>query len=186
MKIFITSFDEPTVNICLEELEKFGFKNIILLNQLEDWFSKYRRFISLADEDCLRIDADVIINKNIIEITDLFNKQSWDLMLQVYVYDFYKNNVGISSPVLYKKRAIDIIKKNINKLDKERPEATAWRLPEINPFTRTVKEVCGMHGFFQRQSGFDRAFKNKIARKQIKDYDFELAKKLMDLYVLIN
>lgn len=180
MKAYVTSIGEKTTQICVDQLKLFGF-DVVLLDTKEDWFSKYKRFINLAKEDCIRVDADIIVNQNIIDpLRFTFGFNNW-LMVQFKVYDLYKNNVHTGIPVMYKEDAINIIRYNFDKLDKTRPEATAWRLPEINPFTFNIDEVVGMHGFFQDREAMLRHIKNKIERKQMGDYHFDLAEKLMNL-----
>lgn len=179
MKAYVTSIGEKTTKICCEQLQRFGFE-VVLLDGIEEWFDKYKRFIQIANENCIRIDADVIVNSNIQEILNYGDFENV-LMIQYYGYDFYRNNVGIISPIYYTEKALQIIKKNINLLDPNRPETSAWRLSEINPFTSTSNLILGMHGFFQSRKEFDRALKNKKERKQMAEFDFELADKLFKL-----
>lgn len=178
MKAYVTSIGEWTTEICCEQLRRFGFE-VVLLDGVEPWWDKYQKFIKMADEGCLRIDADVIVNENIRDIFKALTLGA--LMIQCKGYDFYRNDIGIISPIYYSERALKIIKENLDYLSPQRPEATAWRLPEINPFTATCDLVIGMHGFFQDRTAFDRALKNKTDRKQIEGYDFELADKLLKL-----
>jgi hypothetical protein len=85
-------------------------------------------------------------------------------MAQFQSFDFYRNEVGICSPCFYTKEALEIIRTNFDKIDERRPEATAWRLKEINDFTHTCERVVGMHGFFQDREAMKRAKKNKKDR----------------------
>lgn len=177
MKVFLTSIGEKTTQICKEQLERFGFE-VILLNDIETWDVKYRKFIDRANEDCLRIDADIIPNRNIELAKDYFTGSSI-LMGQFQGYDFYKNDVGVIGVTYYSKKALSIIRNSFDEIDWRRPEATAWRLPKINPNTYTCKLIVAMHGFFQDDAHLKRHLKNKIERKQIEDYDFDLAKKIL-------
>lgn len=185
MKAYLTSIGEKTTKLCQEQLQRFGFE-VVLLDGQEAWINKYKRFIEMANEDCIRIDADVIPNSNIAMIeNDLnyaYNKMGQDmLMAQWKCYDFYRNNVGVCSPVYYSKEALDIIKADFNQLDFSRPEATAWRLRRINDRTYTGDLIVGMHGFFQDEQHLSRHLENKIERKQMSEYDFDLAIKLREL-----
>ncbi|HBX15882.1 MAG: hypothetical protein UV20_C0009G0042 [Candidatus Magasanikbacteria bacterium GW2011_GWA2_42_32] len=177
MKAFVTSIREKTTEICCWQLRRYGFE-VILLDEQEEWFKKYKRFILMADETCLRIDADIIVNKNIMKL----ETGHFCLMTQFHCFDFYKNNTGVCSPVLYHKDAIENIRKNIDSLDRERPETSAWRLPAIVKHTFTSNLIVGMHGFFQFEKTMEMAKANKINRKQIEDYDFELVDKLKELW----
>lgn len=181
MKAYLTTIGEPTTEICKEQLERFGF-DVVVLDGAEPWAQKYARFIETADEDCIRIDADVILNQNIKEAINGLKYQPQMLMVQWSCYDLYRNNIGVCSPVFYSKKALEIIREDFKDLDLRRPEATAWRLKRINEFTATKDWVVGMHGFFQDKDHLARHLENKIERKQMEDYDFELAKKLTKLY----
>lgn len=177
MKAYVTSIGEKTTEICCKQLQRFGFE-VVLLDGAEPWPVKYNKFIQMAEDDCIRIDADVIVNEDIklIMQSDYTNYK----MVQWYAYDFYKNKVGISSPVFYSKEALRIIRKKFKDLDLRRPEASAWRLPAINPFTHTDLIIIGMHGFFQTKEDMYRHLDHRRNRKQIADSDFELAELIID------
>lgn len=183
MKAYLTTIGELTTDICKKQLERFGYE-VIVLGGIEAWPDKYKRFIETANEDCIRIDADIVPNENIKEIagevihkTKILGEKI--LMMQFHCYDFYKNMIGISSPVYYSKEALEIIRKNLKQVDMRRPEANAWRLPQINEFTHTSQKVVGLHGFFQDEAAYFRAMQNKIDRRQMHLYDFQLAEQLM-------
>ena len=180
MRAYVTSVGEKTTDICVTQLKKFGF-DVVLLDHKEKWIEKYKRFINIADEDCIRVDADIILNSNIIDPLKYTQGLSNWLMCQFKVYDIYKNNIHLGIPVMYKKEALGIIRRNFDKVNPLRPEATAWRIPEINPHTFNIDEVVGIHGIYQDADTVRRAMKNKIDRKQFSDYDFELIEKLMNL-----
>lgn len=179
MIAYITSIGEKTTDICVEQLKRLGF-DTILLKDKEDWDIKYRRFITEAKEDCLRLDADIIVNKNIVQEIEKYKDKNY-LMVQFKGLDFYRNNIGIIGVLFYKKEAIEIIRNNLDKISITRPEATAWRLPEMENRRHTSDTVVGIHGFFQTEDDIKRHQQNKIERKQIKNYDFELAERLLNL-----
>jgi len=178
MKVYITSIGEKTTDICVEQFKRYGYE-VILLDKKESWIDKYKSFINTAEGDCLRTDADVIVNQNIKDIN--FCKDLEYDMVQFIFYDFYKNNLGIGTPMYYSKKAIDIIKNNLEKLHFTRPETSAWRLPEIVSNTFTSDKIVGMHGFFQDKETIERAKLNKEHRGQMKQYDFDLVFKLINL-----
>ena len=178
MIAYLCSFGQKTTDICKEQLEKYGF-NVVVLGDNEDWETKYRKFLFLAREDCLRIDADIIPNEE-IKYLPIYRYDEYK-MVQFMGYDFYKNKVGVIGVTFYSKEALEIIKKNLETLDWRRPEATAWRIPEINESTKTDKNIIGLHGFFQTEEDLERHKQNKIDRKQIDDYNFDLALKLLKL-----
>lgn len=178
MKAFLTTVGEKTTSIVKAKLKKLGFE-VVVLDGKEEWFDKYKKFLDMADEDCIRIDADVIPNdKLLLEIDDI---PEGILMAQFSYFDFYRNEVGQGNPCYYTKEALRIIKDNISKIDNRRPEATAWRIKEINDHTWTGDRVSGMHGFGQDKETMERAKQNKIDRGQIELYDFDLAEQLMKL-----
>ena len=82
MKAYLCSVGELTTQICVDQLKLFGF-DVILLDEIEPWYDKYKRFIFQTEEDCIRIDADVIPNKNI----KLF-QTSFLSMQQAHTYDY--------------------------------------------------------------------------------------------------
>lgn len=177
MKCFVTSIGEKTTDLCCSQLQKFGFE-VVLLDKVEPWITKYESFLLQADEDCLRIDADVLVNKHIVECVD----DPFDFfMIQYKTYDLYRNDVGITSPVRYSKEGLELIRAQISKLSEGRPEATAWRLPKVvdNTFTRDL--IVGMHGFFQDDLAVNRAIENKLSRKQSSQYDWPFVWKTRDL-----
>ena len=175
---YVLSVGEKTTYNCCYQLEQLGLK-VTLLADTESKLDKYKKFINTANEDCLKVDADVIVNKRIKNAGKLLGD---NLIVQLTTFCFYKNDKCIGQPTIYSKKALDIIKKNIDKLDKDRPETSAWRLPEINDKTKTIDDLYGMHGFFQDVITMERAKKHKIERDHIKDYDFELAFRLKDFY----
>lgn len=181
MKAYVTSIGEKTEAICCEQLRKFGFE-IVLLNEKEPWIEKYKKFLNLAyfnSQDCIRVDADIIVNQNILALKHGCNGS---LMGQAQVYDFYQNDLHTGGPIFYSKDVIKMILDNFHKLDEFRPETSAWRLPDVNPKTITLKwTVVGLHGFFQDEDAVARSEKNKIDRKQISKYDFDLARALNNL-----
>ncbi len=180
MKAYVTSCGEKTTEVCIERLERFGFQ-IIHDDRKIPWHEKYKYFIEHFedwDDDILRVDADVILNKNILKSEPL---RSSILMAQFQVFDFYQNDVLTGQPVWYSKKVFPIIKSHLHQLDEKRPETWAWRLADVNPHTISFNGLVGMHGFFQDEQTMKRAEDNKNMRGQEGRYDFELAKKLSKL-----
>ena len=139
MKAYLTTIGEPTTDLCKSQLEKLGFE-VVVIDGMETWEVKYKRFIDMANEDCLRIDADVI----------LFNdfklpKFKGIVMAQFQVVDFNKFKIHTGQPVYYSKGLLDIAK--TLPVSAHRPETSMWRRPEIIKYTKTIKEVVGIHDF---------------------------------------
>ncbi len=180
MKAYVTSIGEKTTDICVRQLKRYGF-DVVLLDKKEPWIEKYKNFIDKTPrEDCLRVDADVVVNKHIKEVFNVANLEDI-LMAQFSLYDLYQNDIFVGQPVLYKKASFKIIQDNFWKLQQNRPEATAWRLEDINHSTFSSPQIVGMHGFFQDEQTVTRAIKNKEDRHQMGRYDFQLVKELMIL-----
>lgn len=179
MKAYVCTIGEPLTDICAEQLEKFGFE-VRLIEGNQPWSDKYANFISMADDDCIRIDADTIPNKEIKQL--LRHIPSNADMIQFHGYDLYKNKVGITTPIFYSKRAIEFIRDHFNELDLRRPEASAWRLLEKEGFrVLTHLAVVAIHGLYLREEDIKRHKKHKIERKQIEEYDFDLIEKLQKI-----
>lgn len=176
MKAFLCSIGEPTTEIVSDLLNGFGFE-VILLDGVEPWYEKYKRFIFQAEEKCIRIDADVIPNKNIRDFRNLRIG-----MHQASGYDMYKNEIGIISPVFYSKEVLELIRENWHLVGKNRPETDASRIPAVNKQFFTSFQVVGIHGIYQRREDIERHKEHKIARKQIDNYHFELTYKLQKLW----
>lgn len=184
MIAFLTSIGEQTTALSKWQLERLGFA-VICLDKDQSWIEKYREFIIQARKlnvPCLRLDADCIVNKSILDVWQNFVRSGGSvLMKQVHGYDLYRNNVGVVSPVLYKPDALRIIQENFHKLDAHRPETSAWRLPQINPRTATAPAVCSVHGFCQTWADLERHRATKKARGQMHEFDFEFAEKFLEL-----
>lgn len=184
MKAFLTSIGENTTELCIKQLKRYGL-DVILLDRNEKWGEKYTRFINEADkldEDILRVDADIIVNKNVQEIPYYEYYNSGVSMVQFRHWDFYKNDLGLGNPVWYSAEAIKIIKDYLPHIDPHRPETWASRLSEIRPYKRTSDLVVGIHGISQNKEDMKRAFENKKIRGQLVNYDFDLAYKINKLY----
>lgn len=182
MKAYLTSVGETTTGLVKWQLERLGFE-AILLEGKEAWVDKYRRFLELAKaagENCIRIDADVIPNKHLVEAVNYFVKCPNEWLVQFRTYDLYRNAVGISSPVYYSAEAFKHI--DLIQLHPTRPEAEVWRQSSVNYHTFTDNlHIVGVHGFYQDWETVSRAKLNKITRKQLAEYDFELVDKIKEM-----
>lgn len=177
MKAYLTTIGEKTTDICKSQLKRFGY-DVVLMDKKIQWIDKYLEFIDIAKEDCIRIDGDVIPNKNIEQIPKLSKGK---LFVTFIGYDFYRNDTGCTSPVYYSKEVLKFLKNNKDKINSARPEASALRIPEINKDAYKINLIIGMHGFFQDKETFERGIQNKRSRGQEKDYDLELALKIFNL-----
>jgi hypothetical protein len=179
MKAYLTTIGEKTTDICKKQLERYGF-DVVLLKKQKNWIDKYIDFITVATEDCLRIDADVIVNQNIKKVNTYANSGEV-LLVGFTLYDLYQNGLFLGSPVFYSTKALEIMKNHLDKINIDRPEASMSRIPEINPYYIVDSAIVGIHGFFQDKETVLRAKENKIKRNQMYKYDFELVNTLMNL-----
>ena len=182
MKAYLFSIGEQTTDICASLLKRYGF-DAVLLDGEESILDKYKRFIKMADEDCLKIDADIIPNEDIklIKYHSKTASRHSASVINYSCYDFYHNGIWVGCPTYYSKGAIEAIKRNLDTLDASRPETSACRLPEIHPNIVKSDLVVGMHGFFQAKQDTIRCIEQKKARGQSDQFDFNLINKLKDL-----
>lgn len=131
-------------------MKKYGFEVVLYQDQTSLW-EKLKRFYTEAlktqDKEFMRIDADIIPNEN---VKDLTSNKGWECATG---FDWYKQDLkSISIHVMTR----DIIEKCLNKIDeaknKSRPETHLWRLPEVNEYTNTRTDKCfGLHGYAQQE-----------------------------------
>ena len=174
MKAYLTSIGESTEQVCKWQLERLGFE-VVLLNEKEDWATKYKRFIDIANEDCLRIDADIVLF-NDFNILDINPNQT--LMVQWQVVDFYSFKIHTGQPIYYSKRFLELVRRVKPQIDNERPETSLWRNKELNKYTNTIDEVVGLHGFWQKKEDMERAKFNKLSRGY--HYDNKLIERIYE------
>jgi len=179
MKAYITTIGERTTDLCIEQLKKYGF-DVIVLDENELWINKYKRFIKMADGDCLRIDADTLVNENAMLIG--IDVKPEEYYIAHSYYDIYKNNISLGGPVFYTRRALEIIKENIDLISEQRPETSAVRLKQFVGHHGRRAMIIGIHGLGQDEEAIQRAISNKQMRGQMKEYDFEFIKKINKIY----
>lgn len=183
MKAFVTSIGEKTTSLCVNQLKRLGY-DVVLLDRNEPWVTKYKRFLELADNNCLRVDADVIVNenlslKNLEQITKIYQDR---LMIQFQIFDLYSLDIRVGQPIYYHKAVFKKIKENLGSIDSKRPESWAWRLPVVNKNTSSCEDrVCGVHGFWQTNDDMARAIDHRKERDQ-KDVDYSF---IWDLHKII-
>lgn len=176
MKAYVFSIGEPTTDLCVELMEKYGFDIQLIYNETSSLWDKLKYFYTKAletgDEYVMRIDGDIIPNKNTIRLSR--SREMWTCATG---FDWYKQDRGsISIHVMHR----DIIKKCLEHIeeakDEVRPETYLWRLPEVNRHTYTEERYsCGVHGYGQ-QSHRDRIKTLKDSRGQ--SYDWDLVERI--------
>ena len=173
MNAYITSIGEPTTDLCEWSLKRLGFTTIVIQNDSTLW-SKLRHIFSVEREDFLRVDADVVCNKNVLE---LVKQDNW--WYQAQTFDWFKQDTTDGGIQFIKKECIPIVNKHMLEAEKqERPESYLYRLDEFHNPRRceTFNKICGMHGYGQNDT--ERVKATKRRRGQFDNYDWELAEKL--------
>lgn len=176
MKAFVFSIGEPTTNLCVELMEKYGFEVVLYQDQTSLW-EKLKRFYTEAleteDDKFVRIDADIIPNKNSMRLVEEFNK-GWSCASG---FDWYKQDRGAVSVHVMDRATVKKCLEHIEEAkDKLRPETYLWRLKEVNPLTQVVEEYsCGIHGYGQQRHR-DRIKALKDSRGQ--SYDWDLVERI--------
>lgn len=174
MKAYITSIGESTTEICKWSLERYGYEVELVENQGSLW-SKLKYIYNTADNDFVRVDADVVVGQNILELT----KQSDAWWYQSMIYEWFRQDVGHGGIQFIRKECLPALREHVDEAERlERPESYMSRLKEFHDPRRfeSFSKVCGIHGF--KQSDVQRVKDTKMRRGQYGNYDWELAEKL--------
>jgi hypothetical protein len=185
MKAYVTSIGEPTTDLCKWSLERNGFEVIMLKDDSTLW-AKLKRIYDIADEDFVRVDADIIVNRNFtpgnlktIERIDYLQQAWW---IQFVAYDWYKQDICHTLSYI-KKEALPVLRTNVVRFkDDLRPETQVSRVAELHNPRRMetyADQLMGIHGY--GISNTKPVMKLKAERGQSHLYDFELAQRLNEL-----
>lgn len=181
IKAIVTSIGESTTELCKWALERNGFEVTVLQNPSS--LARKLKAIYEIQEDFLRVDADVIVNRNLtpgllMELKQ--NKNIW--WWQFITFDWFKMDTNHTMAFIMTE-ALPALRANIGKflLDK-RPETQVSRIKELhNPRRMATYEdkIVGVHGYGVRDM---KAVKRlKASRGQSHLYDFELAERMYQL-----
>lgn len=176
MKAFVTSIGEKTTELCVWSLQRQGFEVVLIQND-STFNEKLRQIYNQADDDFIRVDADVIINRNIHRLIKECPKDIW--WWQSLSFDWLRQDIGYAGAQYIKRTCIPVLRSNIDKAQRiDRPESQMYRLPEFHNPRRCegTNIVCGLHGW--GQDDYDRVYKQKAYRNQLDNYDFEMVEKL--------
>jgi len=174
MKAYVTSIGETTTDLSVWSLERLGLEVELVRDKQTTLWEKLRYIFSKENDDFIRVDADVIVNKNVLELT-----QQTDLWwYQAYTYDWFKQDITHGGVQFIRKECLDIVRHGIpDAKDQERPESYLYRLPELHNPRRcgTFEKVCGLNGYGQSDDDWQRVAATKRRRGHHDDYDWELA-----------
>lgn len=179
MRAFITSIGEPTTELCRWSLERQGFDVTVIQNE-SSFNAKLKEIYNLAEDDFVRVDADVIANRNVQKLVSDCPEDVW--WWQSMSFDWWQMDICYAGVQFIKKECIPILRANIERaMHIDRPESFMYRLEEFHNPRRCHAStlVCGIHGF--KQDNMERVKEVKIARNQIDKYDFELAERILEL-----
>lgn len=180
MRAYVTSIGEPTTELCIWSLDRLGF-DVVPIQDMSSLAWKLKTIYKQADDDFLRVDADVICNRNVLELPITGPKRAW--WLQPQVFDWYKQDLSYGGIQFIKKQALPALRESINNhLQAERPETEMFRLPAFFRPRRSVSVesfVCGLNGW--GQDDLPRVKKTKARRNQYTNYDWPLVEKMMEL-----
>lgn len=180
MKVYVTSIGEPTTELCIWSLERHGHK-VTLLQSDSSLADKLEEIYQTVNDDFLRVDADVIVNKNINRIRAWEFSTVWWWCLQTF--DWYKQDVTSGGIQYISRKALPFLRNNISfHKAAERPESEMYRLKEFHGPRRCYvydKAIMGLHGWCQ--DDLDRVRRVKAKRGQLDNYDFELVERMNNL-----
>jgi hypothetical protein len=177
MKAYVTSIGESTTDLCVWSLERQGFE-VVLIKSASSLWSKLKEIYEIATDDFIRVDADVIVNRNVKEL--IKQDQLW--WYQSYCFGWYSQDIVHGGIQFIRQKALNTLRSRIVEAERlERPESWMFRLEQFhNPrVCGTFEKICGIHGY--KQTDDKRVYETKARRGQLDNYDFELAERLNEL-----
>ncbi len=183
MIAYVTTVGEPTTDLCVWSLKRNGFEvhtvsgNTTLAEKLKLIYEA----ALYTDQDFLRIDADVIVNKDCNKETILKAQEShpnaW--WIQFQCWGWYSQKLIYGGIQYYKKDSLPILMKYVDSAQPfNRPETYLSRVREFYEPRRFESHdlALGIHGYGIKD--LKPIAKQKAERGQSHNYDFELAEKL--------
>lgn len=182
MKAYITSIGELTRDLCIWALERNGF-DVEVIEGRNSLAEKLSMIYNSADNDFIRIDADVIVNKNFTPefITWLELENPEILWWQFTLFDWFKLDIAHNTSFI-RKEAIPALRNNIDKMiNFNRPETAMSRISDFyepRRFETYKDKLIGLHGY---RGDIKRTKELKHIRNQQDYYDFEMTERLNEL-----
>lgn len=177
MKAVVTSIGEPSTELCIWSLERNGFEVVLYQDSTSLW-EKLKRIYFDINEDFVRVDADVIPNRNLAPQIEMYN---W--WVQFQTYDWFKQDVCWGGVQAIKREALPHLRANVDKFRHfSRPETSLSRIEEFYDPRRfsSTTIVMGLQSFGVQD--IERVIRTKTERNQLANYDFELAEKVGDIW----
>jgi len=177
MKAYITSVGEPTTDLCMFSVERNGFEAVLIQDANTTLAQKLKQIYDQADDDFIRVDADVILNKHLTSKTVDYHKTD-DWWVQFKTWDWFQQDVCNGGVQFIRKEALPDLRANVDTFaESERPESQLFRLDEFHSPRRcsTSKWIVGIHGY---GNNLEQVRVVKTRRGQLDNYDFELVERL--------
>lgn len=185
MKAFVTSIGEPTTDLCCWALRRNGFDVMLIQDRNTSLWEKLKTIYEMAETDFVRVDADIIVNRNftkeMLSFLTLRNEDVW--WWQFLTFDMLKLDTN-HSMAYTKREAIPALRKHITDpmiMNSNRPETEMSRIkPFYEPrrFDTYPDELMGVHGL---KADLNRVKRLKHVRNQQDLYDFEMAERIAKL-----
>lgn len=179
MKAYVTSIGEPTTDLCIWQLKRMGF-DITVIKDNRSLGDKLEDIYNQADDDFIRVDADVIVNQGVRAVHKM-NMNLW--WVQYRTFDMYKLDLSYGGVQYISKKILPTLRANISRFKHDdRPETRMYRLDEFNERWRfkNAENVVGVHGFGQKD--IERVRTTKNGRKYSSDYDWALVERMQEFY----
>jgi hypothetical protein len=183
MKAYVTSIGEPTTELCLYALQRNGFETFLVQDRNTSLWEKLKFIYETADNDFVRVDADIIVNKRFTpEAVSWLTLRDADIWWwQFLTFDMLKLDTT-HSMAFVKKEAFPALRSKIEMvMNSNRPETEMSRIKEFyepRRFDTYPDEIMGLHGF---KADLERASKLKNVRNQQDLYDFDMAERMAKL-----
>lgn len=180
MKAVVTSIGEITRDLCVWSLERNGFE-VVMFDDPSTLADKLRRIYTQLDEDFIRVDADVVVNRALTPtLLNQLTYHAWWIQFQTFSW-FTMDRIwgGVQ---FIKQPALPALRANIeNHMRDIRPETSMTRLEEFYNPRRFESHpiITGIHGF--AATDVERIKDLKRARNQYETYDWELAQRMLEV-----
>jgi hypothetical protein len=183
MKAYVTSVGEPTTDLCVWALERNHF-DVVLIKDDTSLQQKLKKIYEMANEDFIRVDADVIVNKwcNQLNIEREINKTPYCWWMQFRCWGWYSQDLIYGGVQYIKKEALPALRENVDRFKEiDRPETQLSRIAEFYDPRRFLssERVYGIHGYGIKE--VKPVIKQKALRGQSANYDWELVQRMNEL-----
>lgn len=149
-----------------------------MVEEISTLWEKLNKIYHLAEDDFLRVDADVVCNRNVLELIEQ-DEQWW---YQGRCFGWFNQDIVNGGVQFIRKPAIKYLRESVAEAENyDRPETYLSRIEAFYNPRRfvTFEKICGINGY--KQSDVDRVKLVKHRRGQLAQYDFDLAEKLESL-----